>query len=107
LPSDFAAQRTTPLPLTAGFVHFIRFVAQDGSFACLNETWWLDKQRWAGKTIRARLDTHQQQLVVFHQSTATAQPSPIAQFDYPLRERAQPLDPCFVRPLTPLWPAAD
>jgi hypothetical protein len=66
LPLDFTAHETGHLPLTAGKVHFIRFVTEEGIFNLLNENWQLEPEQWAGKTIRATLDTQTQRLAVYH-----------------------------------------
>ena len=95
-----------PLPLTAGFVHFIRFVDHEGAFSCLNESWQLHKENWAHKTVRATIDTARQQLHVFHQEQSHAAPVRIATFDYALREAVQPLLSCYRRPAPCLWPGS-
>jgi transposase InsO family protein len=104
LPADFVEHHLPRLPLTAGRLHFIRFVDADGAFSLLNETWSLDAQHWAGKTIRATIDLPQQQLFVFHQPARLAMPTTVACFAYPLEEALVPLRPCFQRPHPPLWP---
>jgi transposase InsO family protein len=105
LATDFAEHLQPRLPLTAGRLHFIRFVDADGSFAILNERWSLDAHCWAGKTIRATIELGSQQLLVFHQTSYLALPNQIAAFDFPLDEAIVPLRTCFQRPHLPLWPA--
>ena len=106
LGPEFTAHQQTRLPLTAGYVHFIRFVKPDGTFTILNEAWPLDPDKWAGKTIRATVDTAKQQLCVYHQADRNAEPQLIAQFEYPLKEEVMPLSPNFERSETPLWPTS-
>lgn len=95
LDSDF--------PLTAGHVHFIRFVSHKGTFSLLNRSWQLDSQ-WHGCTIRASLDTQAQLLTVYHQP-ADQSASVIAQFACPLRQMAVPLVQSFQRDRIALWPS--
>lgn len=106
LPSNFNQHRATSLPLTMGFVHFVRFVDLNGSFSILNEPWQLEPEPWAGKTIRATLDLAQQQLLVFHQANRQACSLQIAQFDYALDEPICPLQDCYHRPRPAFWSVA-
>ena len=103
LAQDFLIHQQTRIPLTAGRLHFVRFVEADGSFSLLNESWSLDPHHWAGKTIRATLDIQQQQLCIFHQSSRTAIPALIAHFAYAIDETVQPLQSNFKRPRSQLW----
>jgi len=105
LARDFDRHRQDDkLPITAGYVHFIRFVSGSGTFSILNEKWQLDKELWASKTVRATIDTQQQQLFVYHQPKDSATCQLIAQFDYPLREDILPLAEVYQRPRPVLWP---
>ena len=106
LPSNFNQHRAKSLPLTMGFVHFVRFVDLNGSFSILNEPWQLEPERWAGKTIRATLDLAQQQLLVFHQANRQACSLQIAQFDYAPDEPICPLQDCYHRPRPAFWSVA-
>lgn len=106
LPSDFASHEKKHLPISAGRIHFIRFVSEEGTFGILNESWSLDATRWAGTTIRATIDTEAQQLRVYHQADADSEPLIIACFDYPLSEQVVPVAEQFQRQRTPLWPAS-
>jgi hypothetical protein len=106
LAADFTQHHQLPLPLTAGHLHFIRFVSEQGTFSLLNETWQLEPGTWAGKTIRATLDTEQQQLAVYHQTQRIAVPQLIATFSYPLLAPVLPLAAEFQRPALALWPAS-
>ncbi len=107
LAVDFTRHQQPPLPLTAGQVHFIRFVTEQGTFSMLNETWQLDPDQWAGKTIRATLDTEQQRLSFYHQANRDAAPILVSQVNYRLKEAILPLPAEFQRPLVTLWPASD
>jgi hypothetical protein len=66
LLASFDQHKQERLPITAGHVHFIRFVSSAGTFPVLNERWQLDANLWAGKTIRATIDTQRQQMLVYH-----------------------------------------
>jgi hypothetical protein len=104
--ADFTSHLQERLPITAGQLHFIRFVAPDDTFTILNERWQLDPDQWTGKTIRATIDTQGQQLRVYHQPDRNAVPKLIVRFDYPLQGQVVPLQPIFKRPLVPLWPTS-
>ena len=109
VPVCLAADFVLPdrLPLTAGRLHFIRFVSHQGTFSLLNEAWPLDADEWAGKVIRATLLLEQQQLHVYYQKTVREPAVMIKQFDYTLSEPVRPLDPAFQRPTLALWPETE
>ena len=104
LSDDFDLHQQKQLPITAGFVHFIRFVSNASTFSILNEAWTLDNDRWAGATIRATIDTQAQQLLVFHHPPDSNHCQLIAQFDYPLANQTVPLDPAFTQNRPAIWP---
>ena len=104
LLASFQLDLGQPVPLTAGYVHFIRFVSGEGTFSILNERWPLDKTHWAGRTIRATIDLAAQQLKVYHQPVKYQKCQMITQFDYPLEEELQPLASTYHRPRAVLWP---
>ena len=104
LSATFDQHRQDRLPITAGQVHFIRFVSSAGTFSVLNERWQLDKEKWAGKTVRATIDTQAQQLYVYHQPKESETCQLIAQFDYPLGEEVVPQADEFQRERPSLWP---
>ena len=103
LPSGFDQHRQERLPITVGKVHFIRFVSSAGAFSILNEHWPLDKKQWAGKTIRATVDTQKQQLLVYHQPKGSEICELIAQFDYSLGKEVVPLADKFRRERPVFW----
>jgi len=74
-PADLIPNLQEQLPISAGQIHFIRFVSQTGNFIFLNEEWQLDPEQWAGKTICATVNTPHQQLNVFHQARRLQSPS--------------------------------
>jgi len=103
LAHDFDQHQQKRLPLTTGFIHFIRFVDERATFTLLNETWPLMPDL-IGKTIRATIDTHRQRLAVYHQPHST-QCRLVTEFDYPLLEPAVALSSAYLRPRPPLWPS--
>lgn len=104
LPSQLTLHQQKPIPLAQGLIHFIRFVANDGSFSILNETWTLDKNRWAGSTIRATIDTKAQRLYIFHQPPKIDFCLLIDSFDYPLSDNVKPVQPDFLFTRPRIWP---
>jgi hypothetical protein len=104
LPDDLTFHRQKRIPISEGLVHFIRFVANNGSFSILNESWSLDKKLWAGSTIRATIDTQAQLLYIFHQPPNLDFCLLIDSFDYPLSENVRPVDPDFSLPRLRIWP---
>lgn len=104
LSVSFNQHQQGSLPLTAGRVHFIRFVSSTGTISILNEVWQLNQEKWAGKTVRATIDTHLQQLLVYHQPNPSDTCSLIAQFDYLLGETVVPLAAEFQRNRPAFWP---
>jgi len=104
LPATFDQHQQPRLPITAGQVHFIRFVSSTGTVSILNEQWSVNPERWAGKTIRATVDTEQQQLLIYHQPKDSASCELVAQFDYPVGEAVVPLADEFRRERPAFWP---
>lgn len=104
LATNFDDHLQDRLPITAGAVHFIRFVSQDGTCNILNEEWQLDPKLWSGKTVRATVNTHLQKLTVLHQPNINVAPTIVATFDYSLKEKVVPLRPNFERPPVLFWP---
>jgi hypothetical protein len=105
LSATFDQRRQDRLPITAGRVHFIRFVSTAGTFSVLNERWQLDKEHWTGKTIRATVDTQRQLLFVYHQPKSSENCQLVAQFDYSLGEAVVPLAAEFQRKQPAFWPS--
>lgn len=107
LPAEFDQHKQERLPITAGYVHFIRFVSSAGTFSILNEQWQLHASLWAGKTIRATVDTQRQQLLVYHQAKDGTNCQLIAQFDYSLDGPVVPLAEAFQRLRPNFWPPTE
>lgn len=87
----------TPLPITAGRVHFIRQVDERGFIPLLNEEWKVD-QRLAGQYVWATVVTHQQRLTIFHRRSAEVPVRLVKSFHYQIPEPVAPLLPAFKRP---------
>lgn len=107
LPPAFDQHQRGRVPITAGRVHFIRFVSSASTFSMLNECWQLDEEQWAGKTIRATVDTETQQLYVYHQPKESETCQLIAQFDYSLGEEVVLLAAKFRRERPAFWPPVE
>ena len=84
----------SPLPITAGRVHFLRQVALDGTIALLNEDWPVSP-RLAGKYIWATVTTHTRRLDIWYQCSAQQTWQRRKSFDYPLPETVARLRPEF------------
>ena len=76
-----------------------------GNISILNEIWSLDKNHWAGATVRATIDTQAQQLNIYHHPVTANYCQLIAQFDYPLAEGIVPLDTTYAQTQSSIWPA--
>ncbi len=92
-----AAHLPTPLPITAGRVHFIRKVQPDGTILLLNETWRVGK-RLAGKYVWATITTHRRRLDIWYQRSAQADWQLLKSFAYDLPETIARRKPEFARP---------
>jgi putative transposase len=69
LTAAHIASLPTPLPITAGRIHFIRKVKPDGTISLLNETWKVSR-RLAGKYVWATIITHCRRLDIWYQRSA-------------------------------------
>lgn len=94
-PSDLRSL-PAPLPITAGRLHFIRLVAEDGSVSLLNETWPVDK-RLAGHYVWATIVTHRRQLQIYYRHCAQASVRLVKVFRYKIHEPVARLLPKFRR----------
>ena len=84
------------LPITAGWIHFMRKVETTGEIELLNETW-LVGQKWIGEYVLATIDTAQQVLTVWHKPDATSEWRLLKTRPFRLKESVQPLRPAFRR----------
>lgn len=64
---DYHADR---LPITAGFIHFMRQVEPDGVVSLLNDHWHIGR-RWHGQYVRATIHIAQHQLSFWHKLAQT------------------------------------
>ncbi len=91
------ARLPTPLPITAGRIHFLRKVKSDGTIAILNETWKVNK-RLTGKYVWATLTTHCRRLEIWYQRSAQHDWQLLKTYAYDFPETVARLNPEFVHP---------
>ena len=84
------------LPITAGWIHFMRKVETTGEIELLNETW-LVGQKWIGEYVRATIDTAEQVLTIWHKPDAERDWQLLKTRQFRLKEMVQPLLPAFRR----------
>jgi putative transposase len=84
------------LPITAGRIHFLRRVAEDGTIRLLNEPWKVD-QRLAGQYVWATLVTHTRRLEIFHWRCADKVARRVKVVRYEMHGLVAPLKPRFKR----------
>jgi len=73
------------LPLTAGRLHFIRRLDEQGQIRLLNESWQVSK-RLAGEYVWATVDLKAQTLQIAYRKSDRAQAKLVKHFDYPIAE---------------------
>jgi hypothetical protein len=86
------------LPITAGRIHFIRRVDEDGLIRLLNERWKVDK-RLAGQYVWATIVTHKQRLEIYYRRSAKDGVRLVKVFRYKIHESVARLLPQFNRRL--------
>ncbi len=84
------------LPITAGWMHFMRKVETTGDIEVLNETWSVG-QKWIGEYVRATIDTAEQVLTLWHKPDAESDWRLLNTRQFRLKESVQPLLPAFRR----------
>ena len=84
------------LPITAGWIHFMRKVETTGEIELLNETW-LVGQKWIGEYVRASIDTAEQVLTIWHKPDTESDWRLLKTRQFRLKETVQPLLPAFRR----------
>ena len=98
--------RTLPeaLPITQGWIHFIRRVSAAGEIRLLNETWKVSKSL-AHRYVWATVITYAYRLEIYHRRSQRAAPRLIKSFDYQLPEVRVPLRPEYRRHTRrcPIW----
>jgi hypothetical protein len=84
------------LPLTAGRVHFLRRVDEEGRITLLNETWAVGR-RLRGQYVWVTVVTHERRLEVYHRRAAGAPVRLVKVFRYQVHETVLPLRAAFKR----------
>jgi hypothetical protein len=84
------------LPITAGRLHVMRRVRQDGQIEVLNEDW-LVGRKWIGEYVRATINTATQQLTIWHKADDTTPWRLLKTRVFRLKESVQDLLPAFRR----------
>jgi putative transposase len=84
------------LPLTAGRIHFIRRVGEDGMIRVFNEPWKVDK-RLAGQYVWATVVTHKRRLEIYHWRRAGAITRLVKVLRYEIHEPVASLNSRFKR----------
>ena len=85
-----------PLPVTAGFIHFVRRVDVDGGIVLLNQAWTVGR-RFAGRYVWARVETESQVLTIWHRKDSDAAWRQIKAVRFPIAETVHQLMPAFRR----------
>lgn len=86
----------TPLPITAGRVHFIRRVKADGTISVLNEIWSVSR-RLAGKYVWATIITHCRRLEIWYRPSPQQNWRLLKSHPYDIPETVVRLKPEFAR----------
>ncbi len=84
------------LPITAGWIHFMRKVQTTGDVQLLNETWFMG-QKWIGEYVRATINTAEQVVTFWHKRDAQSDWRLLKTRQFRLKESVQPLLPAFRR----------
>ena len=90
------ARLPSPLPITAGRVHFIRQVQANGSITLLNEAWPITR-RLADEYVWATIITQEHRLVIYHKPAADRPAHQVREFYYAIHESIAPLADRFRR----------
>jgi hypothetical protein len=91
-------QRLIPesLPVTAGFIHFVRRVDVEGRIVVLNQAWTIGR-RFAGRYVWARVETESQVMTIWHRKDSDAAWRQIKDVRFPIAETVHRLKPAFRR----------
>ena len=84
------------LPISAGWIHFVRPVKFDGTITVLNETWKVSK-RLTGKYVWTMLITHCRRLEIGYQPSAQHDWRLLKNYAYDIPETVARLKPEFAR----------
>jgi hypothetical protein len=85
-----------PLPVTAGFIHFVRRVDVDGRIVVLNQPWAVGR-RFAGRYVWARVETESQVMTMWSRKDSDAAWRQIRDVRFPIAETVHQLTPAFRR----------
>ncbi len=85
LPKNFSFDPAIELPITKGFIHFVRWVDDKGYVNILNESFFINKELCC-EYIWATINTEKQTLNIYHQATKDSKNELIKSIDYKLRE---------------------
>jgi putative transposase len=91
------AHLPSPLPITAGRVHFLRQVKPDGTISVFNETWKVSK-RLAGQYVWVTIITHRRRLEIWCQRSAQQEWRLRKTYAYHITETVARLKPEFAHP---------
>ena len=89
-------QLPTELPLTAGRLHFIRRVNEQGVIHIRKEDWKVSRCL-AGEYVWAALDLRRERLEIYHRRSAKAKAKVVKTHSYPITERVEPVKPEYRR----------
>ncbi len=84
------------LPITAGYIHFMRKVDPQGQVTLLNEAWPVGR-RWIGTYVRVTINTAAQRLTIWHKPDADSEWRWLKTRMFRLKETVHPLHPEFRR----------
>jgi len=85
LPEDFYFDSSIPLPITTGFIHFIRFVDNNGYTSIFNETIYIEN-KLSFEYVWCVLNTREQKILIYYKATKKAQKELVKIEQYKLRE---------------------
>lgn len=91
-----SAQIPRQLPLTAGRVHFIRKVDEQGEISILKEQWKVSKSL-SGNYVWATIDLSKKELFIYHRRSLRGQARLVRHYIYELDEQVQSLSSEFKR----------
>lgn len=98
LTAPQAAALPEALSITAGRIHFLRWVTPDGTIRLLKELWRVPP-RLEGHYFWATLVTYEQRLRIYYQPATDRLMRLVKEYPWPLSEPVQPVRLSFQRPL--------
>ena len=85
-----------PVPITAGFIHFVRKVDMEGRIIVLNQPWVVGR-RWAGQYVWVRIDTARQELSIWIKAGGNAPCRQLKTIRFPISQSVHSRLPSFRR----------